>query len=321
MSGTGRQAGKAASGAMAGSRRLQALRAYVKGQLRCVFPPWRLAAVLFLAAVLPCRLVAQSLREISSSRQYRGEPRLMARVNYTGGALALRPADGGTLYRMRLTYDEERYEPTDQFDAGSSELQLGLRSLPRAAVRVSSNPSTLQRATVLLSPRASLDLQIQLGAADAEVDLSGLRLARFSLENGASRTTLRMTTPNPIRCDIAELRSGAAELEAVGLGNARCSRVRFMGGVGRVTLDFSGSWSGLMQLQAEMAMGELVVRVPRGAGVRLKLDRFLASFAPAGLSRSADGTVWTSPQWNSAAEQLDVEIDTAVGGVSVEWLD
>ena len=179
----------------------------------------------------------------------------------------------------------------------------------------------MQRATVSLSPRAALDLRVQLGAADAVLDLSGLRLARLALESGASRTQIRLTEANPIRCDQAELRSGAAELEAVGLGHARCGRVRFIGGVGRATLDFGGTWSGTMLVSGEMAMGELVLRIPRAAGVRLKLDRFLASFAPQGLARSTDGTVWTSAQWGTATEKLDLELNTAVGGVIVEWLD
>ncbi len=287
-----------------------------------VWRPHVLTALFILLAAWPTgRLAAQALRELSTARQYRGEPRFTVHLDYTGGSLDLRPADQGTLYRMRLTYDEERYEPQDQFDAGSGDVRLGLRSLTRGAVRVSTRSSELQRATVALSPRAALDLQVRLGAAESVLDLSGLRLARLALESGASRTQVRLTEANPIRCDQAELRSGAAELEAVGLGYARCARVRFIGGVGRAILDFSGTWSGIMQVSGEMAMGELVLRIPRGAGVRLKLDRFLASFAPQGLSRSTDGTVWTSAQWDSAAEKLDLELDTAVGGVTVEWLD
>ena len=70
-----------------------------------------------------------------------------------------------------------------------------------------------------------------------------------------------------------------------------------------------------------MAMGELILRVPRQAGVKLELDKFLASFAPAGLVRSADGRTWMSSGVAGASQQLVVEVETAFGGVTVEWID
>ena len=95
----------------------------------------------------------------------------------------------------------------------------------------------------------------------------------------------------------------------------------FNGGVGKVTLDFGGRWSGPIQLDANMAMGELILRVPRQAGVKLELDKFLASFAPAGLVRSADGRTWMTSGFAGASQQLVVEVETAFGGVTVEWID
>ena len=122
-------------------------------------------------------------------------------------------------------------------------------------------------------------------------------------------------------CDPLRLSAGAAELLVVGLGYSRCGEVDFTGGVGKVTLDFGGRWSGPIHLDANMAMGELVLRVPRQAGVKLELDKFLASFAPAGLVRSADGRTWMSGGFAGASQQLVVEVETAFGGVTVEWIE
>ena len=107
----------------------------------------------------------------------------------------------------------------------------------------------------------------------------------------------------------------------VGLGYSRCGEVDFNGGVGKVTLDFGGRWAGPIHLDANMAMGELVLRVPRQAGIKLELDKFLASFAPAGLVRSADGRTWMSSGFAGATQQVVVEVETAFGGVTVEWID
>jgi hypothetical protein len=53
--------------------------------------------------------------------------------------------------------------------------------------------------------------------------------------------------------------------------------------------------------------------------VRLTLDRFLASFDPAGLVRAGDA--FQSPGYERAGRKLDIAVTTAVGGVKVEWVD
>ena len=68
-----------------------------------------------------------------------------------------------------------------------------------------------------------------------------------------------------------------------------------------------------------MAVGELTLRLPRNVGVRLELDRFLASFDPAGLVRT--GNAFQSSGYEQAERRLDIEVTTAVGGVEVEWRD
>ena len=264
---------------------------------------------------------AQTLREYSSTRQDHGESRLAATVQYAGGTLNLVPAPAGILYALRLTYDADRFGPVARFDPAVPRLTLGTEALARSGgVRVS-HRGTPPAATIGLGTRADLDLDIELGAAEATLELGGIRISRLKLQTGASKTAVRFSESNPIRCSGAEFSAGAAELMVTGLGYARCSEVNFNGGIGKVTLDFSGRWTGPMHLDAQMAVGELVLRLPMRAGIKLELDKFLASFAPAGLVRSADGRTWSSAGFENAPQQLVVEVETAFGGVTVEWID
>jgi hypothetical protein len=130
---------------------------------------------------------------------------------------------------------------------------------------------------------------------------------------------VRFSQPNRSRCRSATITTGAAELTALGLGNSRCDRIDFEGGMGKVTLDFGGTWSSSSRAEIKMAVGELTLRLPRRAGVRLTLDRFLASFDPAGLVRS--GHAFQSPGYDRAERKLDIDLTTAVGGVRIEWAD
>ena len=130
---------------------------------------------------------------------------------------------------------------------------------------------------------------------------------------------VRFSQPNRSRCRTVEVTAGAAEVTMLGLGNSRCDRIEFEGGMGKVTLDFSGRWSTSTRAAVKMALGELTLRLPRSVGVRLTLDRFLASFDPAGLTRV--GNSFQSPGYDRAERRLDIEVTSAVGGVKVEWAD
>jgi predicted membrane protein len=89
--------------------------------------------------------------------------------------------------------------------------------------------------------------------------------------------------------------------------------------MGKVTLDFDGAWTSSSRAAVRMALGELTLRLPRRVGVRLELDRFLASFDPAGLERV--GTGFQSAGYDRAERRLEITVTTAVGGVKVEWAD
>ncbi len=176
-----------------------------------------------------------------------------------------------------------------------------------------------QTASVTFSPRSDLALAVTLGAVDGDLELGGLRLTDLRLEAGASRATVRFSQPNAARCRAATLTAGAAELSVLGLGNSRCDRITFEGGVGRVTLDFGGTWTSSSQVAVKMALGEVALRLPRAVGVRITLDKFLASFEPQGMVRR--GTSYLSPGYDQATRHLDIDVTTAIGGVTVDWLE
>jgi predicted membrane protein len=130
---------------------------------------------------------------------------------------------------------------------------------------------------------------------------------------------VRFSQPNAARCGRATISAGAAEVSVLGLGNSRCDEIEFEGGVGSVTLDFGGAWSSSSRVKVTMAMGALTLRLPRNAGVRISMEKFLSSFQPHGLLRQGDAFV--SENYDKASRRLDLNITSAVGDVTIEWLN
>lgn len=277
-------------------------------------------AVLVLAAVLflPAESAAQQMREFTSARQRHGESRLSTRLDFGAGSLRLTPGPPGRLYGIQLTYDIDRFRPISRFDPAAGTVHLGLESTGRSGIRVSSRQHLEQAAVVELSPSVSLALDVALGAVDADIELGGLRLTSLSIGTGASRSSIRFSTPNLAPCSSAVIEAGAAEVALTGLGNSRCERITFSGGVGTALLDLSGAWPTDASLDVSMTMGELTLRLPRSVGVRVEMAKFLSSFAAAGWTR--DGDTYLSPGYAAAERKVDIRLATTIGNVNVEWL-
>jgi hypothetical protein len=276
-------------------------------------------AALTLALVLWAGAAhSQTMRPFATFRQMHGETRLATRLEYAAGTLRVASGRPAELYRMELSFDEDRYIPVSDFDAASGSVVLGLRPAGEGGVRVVSRKQLNQVAAVAFSPRVDLALDLTLGAVDADVELGGLRVTRLNLKTGASRAVVRFSQPNASRCERATISAGAAEVSVLGLGNSRCDEIEFEGGMGKVTLDFAGTWTSSARVDVKMAVGELSLRLPRQAGVRIAMDKFLSSFEPAGLMRR--GNEFVSANYERSERRLDIDLTTAVGGVNVEWV-
>jgi hypothetical protein len=279
----------------------------------------RFALALLALAAGATNASGQSIRSFTTFRQLHGETRLDAALDYRAGGLRIAPGRANELYRMDASYDEDRYAPASGYDAARGAVRLGLQPAGRGGLRVVSTRQLRQDANVAFAPSVDLDLELTLGAVQADIELGGLSLTALTMEAGASQAVIRFSEPNQSRCRAAEITAGAAQLTVLGLGNSRCDRFELEGGMGKVTLDFSGAWTSSTQADVRMAVGELTLRLPRKIGVRLTLDRFLASFDPAGLVRAGDA--FQSPDYDRAERRLDIEVTTAVGGVKVEWAE
>jgi len=273
---------------------------------------------LALAAGSAGTLSAQAMRPFTTFRQLHGESRLQARLDFAAGQLRVVPGRAGELYRMSLSYDADRFVPLSHYDPSTTAATLGV-DRAGGGFRVVSRSQLQQDAVVELSPRTDLSLSLSLGAVEADVELGGLRLGDLRVEAGASRTALHFSQPNPIRCRTADISAGAAEISVLQLGNSHCDRLRVEGGIGRMTLDFGGTWTSSQVAELSLAVTELRLRLPRKVGVRITMDRFLASFEPSGLVRRGDE--WVSPDYDRSERHLDIALRTTVGAVKVNWTD
>ena len=274
------------------------------------------AAALVVLALAP-GASAQTLRDYEYSRPIRGERALRAVVQFAAGKLIVKPGPGDRLYGLMLEYDAERFRPVGSYDATDGSVRLGVESIGGGGIRVDRRSALPQTALVELPPAVDLSLDLAVGAAEGTVELGGLRLSELDVKNGASRTTVSFGRPNPGKCRAASVSSGAGELTLAGIGNSGCAAWTIDGGVGAVTADLGGAWPADGRITLNLALGGLTLRVPKSLGLRVTMNGFLADFDGDGFAKS--GKTWTSAGYDRAARHVEVQVNSAMGGVKVDW--
>ena len=282
------------------------------------------AAVGMLLAAAP--LSAQAWQTLTAQRQRQRLDSLAVRVHYGVGKLTLAAAAQPLLYDLRWRYDADAFRPTHRYDATTHTLTVGavggdesLFSLGRHRARSNHDAELSNELSLGVARGVPLDLTLRLGAAEANVDLSGLWLSRLRVETGASDAHVSFGTPNPTPMRSLDFKLGAASVTAVKLGNAHAERIHVTTGVGGADLDLGGAWATNASLRLDVVMGGVTLRVPRDVGVQLRTTKILADVdAPRMIQREGASV---SDNWENAAHKLTIDANVTLGHVELVWLE
>jgi len=273
------------------------------------------AALVFGAVWGSTPTAAQQWRNVSLSRALGAQSVLDVQVRYVAGDFEMAAThDAEQLYAFDLRYDEQQYEPVSEYSDGT--LEVGAKSIRR---NINVRKRTQARMDLRLTRAIPLRLDIEIGAAQVDLDLTGLRVQRLNFRTGASHSTVTIAEVNPVRMSSAKFAAGAAEFTARGLGNLNADEISVDAGVGDVTLDFSGEWQRDVRANIGMGLGALKLRIPRGLGVKLMKNSFLASFDARGLIRRGDA--YYSEGYADATYRMEIEVDAAFGSIDIVWLN
>lgn len=107
-----------------------------------------------------------------------------------------------------------------------------------------------------------LDLTVQAGAYEGNLELGGLALRSLTVRDGASHVDLSFLKPNQTEMSILRYETGASSVKLSGLANANFSTLTFSGGAGSYTLDFSGELQRDAVVTIESGFGDLSLVIP-----------------------------------------------------------
>ncbi len=274
-------------------------------------------------------LVAIPALSISTERYYFEVPRerestLEADLDLALGRVVVGKAESGYLFQAEVALEDEDMVPEMSFDRDGDTVQLSLgfdsggkgdNGLTVRGFKIPEDNEWL----LFFSDDVDLDLAFELGMAEADLDMTGLRVGRLSVESGMAKTELTFNERNPMTMESLDIEAGMARFIGSNLGNARFEQFTFDGGAGAFELDFRGGpLPAGANANIEVGVSSLQVILPEEAAVILYApDSWLAQVeVPNGYTKRGKG-VWHSAHVDREEDAFSVYIEAGVGKVAV----
>ncbi len=270
------------------------------------------ASLAALGAAAPAR--AQVWRTVDATHQLRDTGAVSAHVEYAAGKLELKPHTGALLYHADVKYDANRSEPIARYDAASHALTIGVHVRNMRMTEMDSD-NVVGSMHAELSTRVPMDLSLDLGAVEADLQLGGLRLTDLSLRTGAADITARFEQPNRGQLRSMTLQVGAAQVKMMDLVNSGVSRITAEVGAGALTLDFGGALAHDVDITATLAIGGLSLNLSPDVGVFVDESSLIGGFSKDGFVKRTDG--WYSANYDAAPRHVKVHLHAFLGGLKL----
>jgi hypothetical protein len=230
-------------------------------------------------------------------------------ILFGAGELEIEVGDSDDLFSGHFRYNVEQLEPEVAYgDEVLSIRQGGIDEdwgIPTGRVR---NEWKLE-----FSPEIPLEMGIEAGAGDGELDFTGLQLTKLDLDLGAGDFEVRFDEPNQAEMSDLTLDAGASKLDVRGIGYASPERVKVQGGVGDITLDFTGAWPHSADVQITTGVGAVTLRLPDDVGVYVDVEGGLSSVDASGLERQDDAYV--NDAFGQVETELRIQVTTGIGAL------
>jgi hypothetical protein len=214
------------------------------------------------------------------------------------------------------TADEESGSSAIALDGATSataRIEMGAGKL---TVRGGADPANIVDADYTYSAdrlKPDFDYSVTDGAGTLTVDNSGG--SGINLGTPDADWDLRLSEALPLDLKI-ELGAGKSDLQ---LGGLDLTALVIETGVGQATVDLTGDWARDLHVTVDAGVGDLTLKLPSRAGVRVDTDTGLTSTDVDGLEKQ-DGA-WVNAAYGTSDVTLTVDLELGVGDVDLEVVE
>lgn len=268
----------------------------------------------------------KEVSKIDRKIPFSGEKKLYVSMKVSTGYLFIQKNEGEDLFSGEFLFEKE--SPDVNYEKLGDDGRLTIRFYDRwkkskeeESSRITSIDELFDNeCTLKFSPRIPIGMDLEFGVFKGDLDLTDLKIESLRMEAGVCKGTVEFNKPNRVLLETLGVEAGVGKLVMTGLGNANFEELSFDGGLGSYELYFDGDLKQSASVDINMGMGKLNLYLPRSVGVRLKVNKsFLSSLSIDEIYKKHN--YYFNENWGKTAASLDINIDTGLGKINVEWLD
>jgi N-terminal domain of toast_rack, DUF2154 len=164
-----------------------------------------------------------------------------------------------------------------------------------------------------LNPALTYDLELNAGAYEGSLDLSGLSISELDISDGASKAEVVFSEPNPVVMERFSYQTGASEVRLSGLANANFNQLTFQCGAGSYTLNFGGTLKRDAAVSISGGVSQITIIVPAGMNAQVETSGALNNVDASG-DWSQNNNVYET---GGSGPLLTIRVEMGVGNLQL----
>jgi len=158
---------------------------------------------------------------------------------------------------------------------------------------------------------------LESGAGENECDFGSLPLTRLVIRQGAVRSRMNFSSPNPQQMTVLEMNSGAAEMKLTNLANANAGVMTLQGGAATYTFDFGGSLQRDCDVKMNAGMSSVTLIVPHTTAGKVDFESMLGRLDVGDGFTKQSGGYWTRAAIEGKSPVLEIRATVGLGSVEL----
>jgi hypothetical protein len=245
-----------------------------------------------------------------------GKLKLDVRVD--GGKVKIYRGTSDNDCHVYMEFSNDRCEGDVHFDEERGELEVNLDYDSWNAIKGhDGDGSHHAEITIELPLRPEIDLSAHIKAGEIKFDIGDLHLHNFELKNWAGEVTVDFDEPNRSKLNTFDVNVKVGETKLYNLGNANFEEGEINGGIGEMTIDFSGEKIERTMARIDLDIGETTVIVPENIGTKLRISKFISEVNyPSRFEQR--GRYYYSENYRENEKSLYLSISTGIGELRIK---
>lgn len=249
------------------------------------------------------------LRTVTENVDAEGAERVDVNINPGIQDLTVRGGADGLL-NGEFTFNLDQLEPRVDYRVNNGVGRLDV-ALARESINRLPMGNVISRWNLQLGNNLPMNLEMNLGLGDSQIDLSDVTLTDLDINSGAGQVNVDVGRQE---MDRVVVRAGLGDT-ALKFDGGRIDNFDFDAGAGSVSIDLSGDWEADMDADIHGGLGSITLIIPDDVGVRIEVNTGLGDVNASGLR--VDGDTYTNDAYGTSDVTLDIRIDQGAGSVQI----